>query len=256
MSDIGAITGYMDVAQMVLYAFWIFFAGLIIYLRIEDKREGYPLASDRKNVKVVGWPAPPAEKTYMMPHGGGTRVTPRDTDGEREVAAEPIAPFPGAPLEPTGNPLVDGVGPAAWSVKRPETPDLTYHGDPKVVPMRVATDFSVSEKDPDPRGMPVVGADGEQAGTVTELWVDRAEPQIRYLEVDASGRRVMVPVNYARISRRLGQVKVVSVLAEHFADAPGTASADQVTLAEEDRICAYYAGGQLYALPQRAEPWL
>ena len=42
----GAVTGYIDVAQLVLYAFWIFFVGLIFYLRREDKREGYPLESD------------------------------------------------------------------------------------------------------------------------------------------------------------------------------------------------------------------
>ena len=35
----GAITGYIDVAQLVLYVFWIFFIGLVIYLRREDKRE-------------------------------------------------------------------------------------------------------------------------------------------------------------------------------------------------------------------------
>ncbi|HKK51252.1 MAG TPA: photosynthetic reaction center subunit H, partial [Myxococcota bacterium] len=29
----GALTGYIDVAQVVLYVFWIFFAGLIFYLR-------------------------------------------------------------------------------------------------------------------------------------------------------------------------------------------------------------------------------
>ena len=39
----GAITSHIDVAQVVLYAFWIFFAGLIFYLRREDRREGYPL---------------------------------------------------------------------------------------------------------------------------------------------------------------------------------------------------------------------
>ena len=47
----GAITGYIDVAQLVLYAFWLFFIGLIIYLRREDKREGYPLWSEATN----GW---------------------------------------------------------------------------------------------------------------------------------------------------------------------------------------------------------
>jgi len=31
----GAITGYIDVAQLTLYAFWIFFAGLVFYLRRE-----------------------------------------------------------------------------------------------------------------------------------------------------------------------------------------------------------------------------
>ena len=38
----GAI-GNLDVAQIVLYAFCVFFAGLIFYLRREDRREGYPL---------------------------------------------------------------------------------------------------------------------------------------------------------------------------------------------------------------------
>jgi hypothetical protein len=34
---------YLDVAQLTLYAFWIFFAGLIYYLAKENQREGYPL---------------------------------------------------------------------------------------------------------------------------------------------------------------------------------------------------------------------
>ena len=42
----GAITGYIDVAQVTLYVFWVFFSGLIFWLRQEDRREGYPLESD------------------------------------------------------------------------------------------------------------------------------------------------------------------------------------------------------------------
>ena len=42
------IVGNLDVAQVVLYAFWIFFAGLIWYLQAESRREGYPLESDVK----------------------------------------------------------------------------------------------------------------------------------------------------------------------------------------------------------------
>ena len=52
----GAITGYIDVAQVALYAFWIFFAGLIFYLRKEDKREGYPLVTERPGYFLEGFP--------------------------------------------------------------------------------------------------------------------------------------------------------------------------------------------------------
>ena len=42
----GAITQYVDVAQLVLYAFWIFFAGLVYYLVRENHREGYPMETE------------------------------------------------------------------------------------------------------------------------------------------------------------------------------------------------------------------
>jgi photosynthetic reaction center H subunit len=60
----GAITDYMDVAQMTLYVFWLFFAALVIYLRREDKREGYPLESSRsRQIRIEGWPPLPKPKT-------------------------------------------------------------------------------------------------------------------------------------------------------------------------------------------------
>lgn len=53
-------SGYFDFATFMIYAFWVFFFALIVYIRREDKREGYPLVSDRKDVIVQGWPAMPA----------------------------------------------------------------------------------------------------------------------------------------------------------------------------------------------------
>jgi photosynthetic reaction center H subunit len=68
--QIGALTGYIDVAQVVLYAFWIFFGGLIYHLRQEDKREGYPLVSDRSgSIMVQGFPPMPAPKIFTLRHG-------------------------------------------------------------------------------------------------------------------------------------------------------------------------------------------
>jgi photosynthetic reaction center H subunit len=255
----GAITSYIDVAQLVLYAFWIFFIGLIIYLRREDKREGYPLDSDRTQrtdrVEVQGFPRRPAAKTYQRTHGG-TSTLPRPPDPV-PTAMEPAEPWPGAPMVPTGNPMLDGVGPGAYA-QRSDTPDLAFDGKPLLQPMRVATEFTVEARDPDPRGMEVVGADGEVAGIVHDVWVDRAEPQIRYLEVlvTSNQRHVLVPIGFARFERYRRRVIVRSIRAAHFAEVPGLAQPDQVTLREEDRISAYYGGGTLYAEPSRLGPFL
>jgi photosynthetic reaction center H subunit len=258
MPLVQAESSYIDLAQLVLYAFWIFFAGLIYYLHRENKREGYPLESDRSDraprVAVQGWPRIPEPKTYKLAHGG-TAVAPNGRKDTREIKAVPVAGYPGAPLEPTGDPMVDGVGPAAYA-QRADEPDLTYEGEPKIVPLRVATDHVLEARDPDPRGMPVIGADGKAGGTVRDVWVDRSECLIRYLEVETGSgnhlRRVLLPLNFARVTRDSVQVK--SITAAHFAKVPGLRNPDTVTLLEEDKIVGYYGGGCLYALPQRVEP--
>jgi photosynthetic reaction center H subunit len=92
------------------------------------------------------------------------------------------------------------------------------------------------------------------AGTVRDVWVDRTEPQIRYLEVEIAGARtVLLPMNMVQLTWR-GQVYVKSILAAQFAGVPAIKNPDQVTKLEEDRITAYYAGGYLYATPSRQEP--
>ena len=253
----GAITAYVDVAQITLYVFWAFFAGLIYYLLQENKREGYPLESDRSGqVRVQGWPPMPSPKTYLL-RDGSTRTAPTDAGPPQSLAAEPIGGWLGAPLQPTGNPMLDGVGPGAYA-NRPDVTDKTAEGDTRIVPLRVAPDFEVASDDPDPRGMTVAGADGQAGGTVTDLWVDRSEMLFRYLELEVAGasgpRRVLLPINFTRISRN--QVKVKSILGAQFAQVPGTTHPDQVTLLEEEKIMAYYGGGVLYAEPSRQEPLL
>ncbi len=59
---------YIDTPTVLIYLFWFFFFGLVVYLRREDKREGYPLESDRQNVTVQGWPAMPAPKAPRAKH--------------------------------------------------------------------------------------------------------------------------------------------------------------------------------------------
>lgn len=255
--EIGAITGHIDVAQVVLYAFWLFFAGLLFYLRREDRREGYPLENDitgrTEDIGVVWMPSP---KRFALPEGGFA-VAPNGRREARPLNAEPAARFPGAPLRPVGNPMLAGVGPGAWAERR-DIPDMTAHGTPRIVPMRSADGFSVVEGEPNPCGMPVVAGDGKVAGTVTDIWVDTAEVLIRYLEVKVgngeAAKSILVPAGFADVRR--GKVDVPAIHAAQFADVPAVKAQDRITRLEEERIMAYFGAGCLYADHRRAEPLL
>ena len=252
--ETGAITQYVDVAQIVLYLFWLFFAGLIYYLLRENHREGYPMESGRPNgPQVDGWPPVPAAKTYRHDNGHES-LSPDLQRPDGDYHAQPAHGWNGAPIEPVGNPLLAGVGPGAWA-QRADVPDMTHEGEVKIVPLRVATDHGVAKRDVDPRGLPVLGADGLEAGRVTDLWVDRSEMMFRYLELQLpDGTRRLLPTTFARI--RADGVQVHALLAHQFTDVPQTRSPEQVTFLEEEKICACYGAGTLYATPQRQEPLL
>jgi photosynthetic reaction center H subunit len=252
-----AITQYVDVAQITLYLFWVLFAGLIYYLQRESKREGFPLENHLPGGRhftstgFIGMPTPKVYKTT----DGTEHHAPSSKGSPQTLNAQPANRFNGAPLEPTGNPLLAGVGPGAWA-DRADKPELTTHGHPLIAPLRAASNFAVSPKDINPVGLPVIGADGHTGGTVVDIWLDKAEMMFRLLEIEvktkSGARRVLVPINFARISKH--GVKVRSILASQFEGVPTTKHADQITMLEEEKIMAYYGAGTLYATPDRQEP--
>lgn len=257
--DDQVFNGGLDVAEWVLYAFFLFFFGLIAYLRREDRREGYPLEDDvsGRHEPMGGLLFTAQPKVFRLPHNGGTVSTPIKDRDSGDLKARRTAPWAGSPLEPEGDPLQAGVGPGAYA-QRAKTPDVTLHGAPRIVPLRVAEDFYLDKRDPDPRGMPVIAADNAVAGTISDVWVDRSEYIIRYLEVALadSAKRVLVPMPMAVIQRGRKRVKIDALLASQFAGAPTLANPDQITRDEEERVSAYVGAGTLYATPARAEPWL
>jgi photosynthetic reaction center H subunit len=251
------LTSSIDLAEILFTLFWLFFIGLVLYLHREGKREGYPLESDRSgSVTVQGFPGVPKPKEYELFHGG-TVQAPRDEPFQELENAEPVANHYGAPIRPTGDPMTSGVGPGAYA-NRDDEPDLNIHGKPRFVPLRVAEGFHVDRRDPDPRGMDVLGADGEVAGQVSEIWVDNVEPMLAYYEVqltpERGGRKVMLPVTFSKVNRGKRTVNVKAIYADQFANVPGIASDEQITRLEEDKIAAYYGAGTLYADEKRQEP--
>jgi photosynthetic reaction center H subunit len=236
--------GTFDLARISLWLFWLFFAGLVIWIQRENQREGYPLENDDGTPAGSLW-STPEPKTFDLPHGRGTYDAP-NTLPERGGEALALARTSGSggfPFVPTGDAMVDGVGPAAWAARRDE-PELDGHGHPKLKPMATLEDFSVAAGR-DPRGMSVIANDRTKPGTVTDLWVDVPEQLVRYLEVTLTdGSKRLLPMTMARITRE--GVKVGSISGARFADVPRIAVADVVTKLEEDKISSFYAGGYLY----------
>lgn len=259
----GSFTEQLDLPFLLVGAFFLFFLGLVYYLRQEDKREGYPLESDRSNgtggrVQVVGFPPLPKPKAFIRPHGRGIVFAPRPAR-ERELNAVPAYRFPGAPLMPLGDPLLDGIGPASYALKEDE-PDLTYEGKPKIEPMRDRSHYRIEKTDPYLFGMAVFAADGEQVGTIKDLWINNHEYHLRYIEVETlpaeGGRRIIAPYAFCQISRRKGTVRFGTVTRAQFLRVPPLANSEQITMREEDRLNAYFAGGTLYAKGGAQGPFL
>lgn len=242
--ETGAFTGDIDLIQVLLVGFAIFFGGLVFYLRREDKREGYPLepTTSGRAYAVVGWPAPPPPKTYRLQTGGTARMPHR----------VPQIPLEGVPPPAMGSgyrersPLTAGLGAAAWVMRRDE-PMQSIDGDLLLKPLRLAPDWRIIRGDVDPRGRIVLGRDFRKAGIVTDLWVDRAARLMRYLEVELDrGGTVLVPIFHCDVPRRDHAVIVGSLKAATLADVPRLADPDRMTAREEDRINAFHAGGTIY----------
>ncbi len=252
------ITPHIDVALIVLNAFFLFFLGLVIYLRREDRREGYPLEDELTGrLESPGGPILTAStKTFKLPFGHGSVTAPTKGREPVEVAGSRRTDrFHGAPIEPTGNPLVDGVGPAAWA-DRAKRPDVDWEGHPRIVPISTDGGFFIAKGDADPRGFTVIAADGKAAGKVTDLWIDKADRLIRYLQVDIGSKQVLAPMTMATVEGSNHRVVVDAITAAQFADVPAIEGPSTITFYEEERISSYFGGGYLYATPDRAEPFL
>jgi photosynthetic reaction center H subunit len=251
----------IDLTEVLLLLFVLFFFGLILYLRREDRREGFPLEEDTTGrlepIEGFLWFARP--KKFVLPFGGGIIYKPHPNDRDRRpLKVRRLAVWPGAPLIPTGDPMVDGVGAGAYA-ERDKKPDVDLHGAPRITPLSATHSFKVVKEDANPIGMTMIGADGRVAGKVVDLWIDRMESLIRYVEVeiplaDAKTRRVLVPFAMCTVSRDKGEVVTNSASAHQFANAPAIGSDSQITRYEEDRVIGFFGGGYLYANDRRAEP--
>ncbi len=250
-----SFTQQIDIPELLFILFVLFFLGLVYHLRQEDKREGYPLETDpmdrtRPRVAVVGFPPMPKPKVFLRKFG--EPVLAPGPRRERDITglAVPLHNFPGSPIVPTGDPLVDGIGPASYALKE-EVPDMTWHGTPNILPLRKLPEHAVEGTETSPIGMDVITRDGIRVGVVADLWINVAELFGRYLEVQAlpafGGDRIILPVAFADLRPRNKRAMINMLTATQFSKVPRLSDPDIINFREEDRINAYYAGGHLYS---------
>ena len=263
------IVGTFDVAELAFLLFLGFFVALVFYLNRESRREGYPLEDEDTGRVQPGSLFDSGKKSFQLPNGRGTYV-PEDVARD-DINLPAVSAFrsAGAPLVPTGDPMIDGMGPAAWA-NRAKYPDLTFDGRPRIVPIADSHELIVSPQDPQLIGWPVQAANREPVGKITDIWVDQAEHLIRYLEVETTtGKKVLAPMMVASVhgNSLLGAllpiindepkyVEIDAITAAQFETAPGLETPGIITRYEEDRIQAYFGGGYMYATPERSEAWL
>ncbi|TRW14994.1 photosynthetic reaction center subunit H [Glacieibacterium frigidum] len=252
------LTAGLDVAELALWAFFLFFLGLVVYLRREDHREGYPMEDDvGGRIATRSLLFDPSPKTFHLPFGQGSVQVPRANDRTGNMyKGRRTGSWNGAPSEPVGDPLLAGIGPGAYA-DRSDHPDMNMEGHPRIVPLRVQPDFFIAAKDPDPRGFTVVGADRVVAGTVSDIWIDTADRLVRYIEVALpSGKSVLAPMFMASVDRKRRAIEIDAVCGRQFDNAPATPVSNTISLNEEERVQAYFGAGYLFATPDRAEPFL
>ncbi|WP_379920611.1 photosynthetic reaction center subunit H [Erythrobacter sp. R86502] len=263
------IVGTFDVAELAFLLFFGFFIALVVYLNRESRREGYPLEDEETgrvhSIKLTDGD----KKVFQLPNGRGTYIpedVPRD---DINVPGVPAFRSAGAPLVPTGDPMMQGMGPAAWA-NRAKYPDLTFDGRPRIIPIAQSHDLVVASNDPKLIGWTVIGADKQVVGKVSDIWVDQAEHLIRYLEVETvTGKKVLAPMMVATVhgaglldavlpfvEDKPQFVEIDAITAGQFETAPALETAGIVTRYEEDRIQAYFGGGYMYATPERSEAWI
>jgi photosynthetic reaction center H subunit len=249
------ILGDFDIAQLVLYLFWLFFIGLVIYLQKENMREGYPLESEitGKPIMVGPFMPLPKAKTFKLPHGHGDVSDAQHRQGRGRDRA---------PEEPRDAPDRAVVRLALRADRRPDGrrrrpgrlcaarghPRAQHRGRPRIVPLRAYNDWSIAEEDSDIRGWPVRGCDGKEAGTVKDLWVDRSDSLFRYIEIDLGERSVLCPFFAARVEIQ-GKLSASTRSPRRSSPRAGPRDERQITLLEEEKVQAYYAGGKLYGSP-------
>ena len=147
---------YIDVAQVVFPRSWLFFAGLVFWLRREDRREGYPLESEVSgHFKDRGFIWIPEPKTFILANGEGPAP---HFEGRHAADQRARRSSPGRARRSSRRAIRCGRRRPRQPRPRPDEPYRPLDGHDLLAPLRVATNYAVPPEGGNPIGFEVVGA--------------------------------------------------------------------------------------------------
>ena len=159
--------------------------------------------------------------------------------------------------------MIDGIGPASLGGCVSDEPELRWQmATPRSSRCRILDDFVCHQCRPQtPVGLPVVAGDMtvRSSARISDLWVDVPEQLVRYLR-DTNWKAKAAPAwprcSMVRVKSDRKVAGACRSMAKHFenmcrATAVGPFRSRKL---EEEKICAYYGGGYLYAAQSRQDP--
>jgi hypothetical protein len=123
--------------------------------------------------------------------------------------------------------------------------------DTALRPLRELRGYRLARGEPDVRGWNVVGAVGA-LGTISDLIVDPAAEQVRYVVVEHDGERVLLPIGFLRLDVDAERVRAPGVLPadiEHLPRYQGGAVERATEEATRSALMQQFDGARRYQLP-------
>jgi len=119
-------------------------------------------------------------------------------------------------------------------------------------PLRSLVGYRIAREEPDVRGWPLVGADGETLAVIDDLIVDVEAEQVRYLAVRHATRRVLLPIGFLEIDTDRSLVLAPALLADDLLQLPAWTGGTVERPVEEEVRDAFdeiFRGARRYELP-------
>lgn len=138
-----------------------------------------------------------------------------------------------------------------YAGRHPIARDEGARADAGLQPLRQLSGYRIAREEPDVRGWPVLGSDG-QLGVIADLIVDVDAEDVRYIVLDHDGRRVLLPIGFIDVDVDAEHIMAPGLRTDDLPHLPAYRGGTVERVFEQqarDAIAEQLSGTRLYDLP-------